>query len=123
MEFLSNISPKLGWFVSAGVLLVFIYIGITNWRSASNDARIKENGSNLKATIVSLKFDDMQRINNHLTATVTVKYIFQGREVVAKRGIAFPFIEKDKFVPGAELNVRVDNSTGNNFYFLDYKTY
>ena len=123
MEFLSTVSPKLGWIITGGMLLVFVYIGITNWRSQSNDAKTKQNGTDLKANIVDLKFDEYQELNNHLTAAVTVKYIFKGEEVIAKRGIAFPFIEKDQFFPGAEVNIRVDNETGQHFYFSDYKTY
>ena len=105
------------------MLLVFVYIGITNWRSQSKDAKTKQNGTNLKANIIDLKLDERQGINNHITAAVTVKYIFKGEEIIAKRGIAFPFIEKDQFFPGAEVNIRVDNETGKHFYFSDYKTY
>ncbi|WP_411201523.1 hypothetical protein ABZS17D1_03638 [Kosakonia cowanii] len=123
MEFLSTVSPKLGWFITGGMLLVFVYIGITNWRSQSKDAKTKQNGTNLKANIVDLKLDERQGVNNHLTAAVTVKYIVKGEEVIAKRGIAFPFIEKDQFFSGAEVNIRVDNETGKHFYFSDYKTY
>ncbi|MFS2059153.1 hypothetical protein [Kosakonia cowanii] len=123
MEFLSTVSPKLGWFITGGMLLVFVYIGITNWRSQSKDAKTKQNGTNLKANIVDLKLDERQGVNNHLTAAVTVKYIVKGEEVIAKRGIAFPFVEKDQFFSGAEVNIRVDNETGKHFYFSDYKTY
>lgn len=123
MEFLSTVSPKLGWIITGGMLLVFVYIGITNWRSQSKDAKTKQNGTDLKANIVDLKLDERQGVNNHLTAAVTVKYIFKGKEVIAKRGIAFPFIAKDKFLPGAEVNICVDNETGKHFYFSDYKTY
>lgn len=123
MEFLSTVSPKLGWIITGGMLLVFVYIGITNWQSQSKDAKTKQNGTDLKANIVDLKLDERQGVNNHLTAAVTVKYIFKGEEVIAKRGIAFPFIEKDQFFPGACLNIRVDNETGQHFYFSDYKTY
>lgn len=123
MDFLSTVSPKLGWIITGGMLLVFVYIGITNWRSQSNDAKTKQNGTDLKANIVDLKLDERQGVNNHLTAAVTVKYILKGEEVIAKRGIAFPFIEKDQFFPGAEVNIRVDNETGKHFYFSDYKTY
>ncbi|MBK0079359.1 hypothetical protein IAE49_12225 [Kosakonia sp. S58] len=123
MEFLSTISPKLGWIITGGMLLVFVYIGITNWRSQSKDAKTEQNGTDLKANIVDLKFDEYQELNNHLTAAVTVKYIVKGEEVIAKRGIAFPFIEKDQFFSGAEVNIRVDNETGKHFYFSDYKTY
>lgn len=123
MEFLSTFSPKLGWIITGGMLLVFVYIGITNWRSQSKDTKTKQNGTDLKANIVDLKLDERQGVNNHLTAAVTVKYIFKGEEVIAKRGIAFPFIEKDQFFLGAEVNIRVDNETGKHFYFSDYKTY
>lgn len=123
MEFLSTVSPKLGWFITGGMLLVFVYIGITNWQSQSKDTKTKQNGTDLKANIVDLKLDERQGVNNHLTAAVTVKYIFKGEEIIAKRGIAFPFIEKDQFFPGAEVNIRVDNKTGKHFYFSDYKTY
>lgn len=123
MEFLSTVSPKLDWIITGGVVLLFIYVGITNWQSQSKDAKTKEDGTNLKANIVDLKFDERQGVNNYLTAVVTVKYIFNGEEVIAKRGIAFPFIEKHQFFPGAEVNIRVDNETGKHFYFSDYKTY
>ncbi|MDV5355034.1 hypothetical protein QM201_09035 [Enterobacter asburiae] len=123
MEFLSTVGPKFGWVITGGVVLLFIYVGITNWRSQTKDAQTKENGTDLKANIVDLKFDEHQGLNNHLTAAVTVKYIFRGEEVIAKRGIAFPFIEKEQFFPGAVVNIRVDNKTGKHFYFSDYKTY
>ena len=123
MEFLSTVSPKLGWIITGGVVLLFIYVGITNWQSQSKDAKTKQNGTNLKSNILDLKLDERQGVNNHLTAAVTVKYIFKGEEVIAKRGIAFPFIEKDQFFPGTEANIRVDNETGKHFYFSDYKTY
>jgi len=123
MEFLSTVSPKLGWIITGGMLLVFVYIGITNWRSQSKDTKTKQNGTDLKANIVDLKLDERQGVNNHLTAAVTVKDIFKEEEVIAKRGIAFPLIEKDQFFPGSEVNIRVDNETGKHFYFSDYKTY
>lgn len=123
MEFLSNISPKLGWIISLGVVAVFIYIGITNWKSSVSDEKIKVNGSNITAEIVDVKYDDLQRINNHLTAAVMVKYNFKGHEVISKRGIAFPYVEKEKFKPGEHVNVRVDNENGQRFYFLEYRTF
>jgi hypothetical protein len=83
MEFLSTVSPKLGWIITGGMLLVFVYIGITNWRSQSKDTKTKQNGTDLKANIVDLKLDERQGVNNHLTAAVTVKYIFKGEEVIA----------------------------------------
>lgn len=123
MEFLSKVSPKFAWIIAAAGLVVFAYAGINGKIRASRDAKTKKNGTNLKAKIVSIKFDEMQRKNNHLTAAMTVQYHFNGHDIVAKRGIAFPFIEKDKFVPGAEVDVRVDNITGVNFYYIDYQTY
>lgn len=123
MEFLSNVSPKLGWIITIGVVLLFIYVGINNMRSNAKDEQTKINGIDLKAEIITIKFDEYQQVNNHLTAAVTVKYNLNGRSVIAKRGISFPFIEKEKFIPGSIVDVRVDKTTGDNFYFINYTTF
>ena len=121
MNFLSYIMPKLAWIIPLVVLVFVIYVLIQNLLSSNQDKKTKANGVDIDAMIVEVKYDRDQRINNHLSATLTIKFDYNGENVVGSRGMIFPTSCKEDVISGKVIRVRVNKDKPDNFYFIDFR--
>lgn len=74
MEIVSTIVLTMAWAIPLVVLLFVAWVAMQNIRSARQDKKTKMNGVNVKATILQIKYDRDQRINNHYSAILTLRY-------------------------------------------------
>ncbi|MGG7447773.1 hypothetical protein ACQ3G7_17110 [Kosakonia oryzendophytica] len=123
MNFLSYIMPKLAWFIPLCVLVFVGYVVYKNKQSDTNDRYIREHGVNIDAEINEITYDKYQRINNKLVAIVSVKYNFNGREFISKRGLNFLVTDKDKFKTGNTIKIKINPNAPLEYYYVDYRTY
>ncbi|ALB64683.1 hypothetical protein AFK62_02720 [Cronobacter condimenti 1330] len=122
MEFLSYIMPKLAWIIPLVMLCFVIYV-ISGIRERNiYDAYIKENGVDVDAIMTEVTYDQYQRINNHLVAVLSLEYAYDGKKITSKRGVIFWVTDREKFVPGTPIRIRINPEKPADFYYLDYET-
>jgi len=59
---------------------------------------------------VALFFRQMNlyhRINNHLVAILTLEYSYEGKKITSKQGVVFWVTDREKFVPGTPIKIRI----------------
>ena len=123
MNFLSYIMPKLAWFIPLCVLVFVGYVVYKNKQSDTNDRYIREHGVNIDAEINEIVYDKYQRVNNKLVAVISVKYNFNGRDFISKRGLNFLVTDKDKFKTGNIIKIKINPNAPLEYYYVDYRTY
>lgn len=71
------------------------------------------NGVNVKATILQIKYDRDQRINNHYSAILTLRYHWHEQELQGIRGVIFPAQDQSEVQVNQLINIRVHGTTHN----------
>ncbi|XCW75519.1 Hypothetical protein ABZS17G119_03642 [Kosakonia cowanii] len=65
---------------------------------------------------------EYHRINKHLVAILTLKYSYEGKMITSKRGVIFWVTDREKFVPGTPIKIRINPEKPTDFYYLEYET-
>lgn len=119
---LSYILPKLAWIIPCCLMIFIFYIAARSFIDARKDRDIMRTGFEMDAQVVSIKYDDQQRINNHFSAVLTVSYLVGNTTFNSSRGIVFLASERDRFVKGAAVKIKVSNKNHRLFIFCGYRT-
>ncbi|WP_454121390.1 hypothetical protein [Kosakonia sp. Marseille-Q7440] len=122
MELLSYIMPKLAWIIPLVMLCFVIYVASNIRERRIYDEYIKENGVDVEAIMTEVTYDQYQRINNHLVAILTLEYSYEGKKITSKRGVVFWVTDREKFVPGTPIKIRINPEKPTDFYYLEYET-
>ncbi|MBS6146562.1 MAG: hypothetical protein KH967_18645 [Klebsiella aerogenes] len=121
MEIVSTIMLTMAWAIPLVVLLFVAWVAMQNIRSARQDKKTKMNGVNVKATILQIKYDRDQRINNHYSAILTLRYHWHEQEPQGIRGVIFPAQDQSEVQVNQLINIRVHQDDPQHFYYLDYR--
>ncbi|ELA2605754.1 hypothetical protein VO438_002720 [Klebsiella aerogenes] len=121
MEIVSTIVLTMAWAIPLVVLLFVAWVAMQNIRSARQDKKTKMNGVNVKATILQIKYDRDQRINNHYSAILTLRYHWHKQELQGIRGVIFPAQDQSEVQVNQLINIRVHQDDPQHFYYLDYR--
>ncbi|EPH2693531.1 hypothetical protein HCH17_04905 [Klebsiella aerogenes] len=121
MEIVSTIMLTMAWAIPLVVLLFVAWVVMQNIRSARQDKKTKMNGVNVKATILQIKYDRDQRINNHYSAILTLRYHWHELELQGIRGVIFPAQDQSEVQVNQLINIRVHQDDPQHFYYLDYR--
>ncbi|WP_239512938.1 hypothetical protein, partial [Klebsiella aerogenes] len=111
----------MAWAIPLVVLLFVAWVAMQNIRSARQDKKTKMNGVNVKATILQIKYDRDQRINNHYSAILTLRYHWHEQELQGIRGVIFPAQDQSEVQVNQLINIRVHQDDPQHFYYLDYR--
>jgi hypothetical protein len=122
MELLSYIMPKLAWIIPLVMLCFVIYVASNIRELRIYDEYIKENGVDVEAIMTEVTYDQYQRINNHLVAILTLEYSYEGKKITSKRGVVFWVTDREKFVSGTTIKIRINPEKPTDFYYLEYET-
>lgn len=123
LDIVGYIMLKLAWIIPACVMIFVAYVIFKSRQTDARDAYIKANGVSLDAKIIEVVYDEIQRINNYLVAVVTIKYLYQGQNVVSKRGLSFLLTDKDKIIAGNIIKIKVNPHKPDSFYYVGYRNY
>lgn len=123
MSFLSYIMPKLAWIIPLCLLVFFGYVFYKGKETDARDAYIKERGVKVDAQIMEVVYDKLQRVNNYFVAVVTIRYQFNGKDIISKRGLAFLVTDQEKIVQGKTIKVKINPDAPERFYFEGYRNY
>ncbi|EPE9058338.1 hypothetical protein ACSPJ8_001841 [Klebsiella aerogenes] len=107
MEIVSTIVLTMAWAIPLVVLLFVAWVAMQNIRSARQDKKTKMNGVNVKAAILQIKYDRDQRINNHYSAILTLRYHWHEQEQQGIRGVIFPAQDQSGVQVNQLINIRV----------------
>ncbi|WEF30306.1 hypothetical protein PYR66_11730 [Klebsiella aerogenes] len=121
MEIVSTIMLTMAWAIPLLVLLFAAWVAMQNIRSAREDKKTKMNGVDVEATILQIKYDRDQRINNHYSAILTLRYHWHGQEQQGTRGVIFPAQDQSEVQVNQLINIRVRQDDPQHFYYLDYR--
>lgn len=121
MEIVSTIVLTMAWAIPLVVLLFVAWVAMQNIRSARQDKKTKMNGVNVKATILQIKYDRDQRINNHYSAILTLRHHWHEQELQGIRGVIFPAQDQSEVQVNQLINIRVHQDDPQHFYYLDYR--
>ena len=119
---LAYLFPKLAWVIPCCVMVFIVYIAVRNIIDARKDSDTKRMGFEVDAQVLSVKYDAQQRINNHLSAVITVSYFVDNITFISSRGIVFLAVERNLFVKGAVVKIKVNNKKFRDFIFIGYRT-
>jgi len=104
------------------MLCFVIYVASNIRERRIYDEYIKENGVDVEAIMTEVTYDQYQRINNHLVAILTLEYSYGGKKITSKRGVVFWVTDREKFVPGTPIKIRINPEKLTDFYYLEYET-
>lgn len=121
MEIVSTVMLTMAWAIPLVVLLFVAWVAMQNIRSARQDKKTKMNGVDVKATILQIKYDRDQRINNHYSAILTVRYHWHEQEQQGIRGVIFPAQNQAEIQVNQLINICVSKDDPQHFYYLDYR--
>lgn len=121
MEIVSTITLTMAWAIPLVVLLFVAWVAMQNIHSARQDKKTKMNGVDVKATILQIKYDRDQRINNHYSAILALRYHWHGQEQQGNRGVIFPVQNQSEIQVNQLINICVSKDDPQHFYYLDYR--